>query len=138
MSKVINYTPEEAILIARAGVIAGAVGLTSTTLSALNIAEESANFSNLTGLFLSIFAFLPSAVIWGLYIERYWGKDPNNTSLARVFFLTIVILGAGSLIVALIFPLGTKLFGIVTIAITLLVAWWLWPRLPDKPNKTLK
>lgn len=136
MSTITRYTPEEAILIGRAGIIAGVLSIISAVSPALNIAENGADASNLISFIISFFGFLPFAVVFGLKWEKHLGDDKLNTPLSRLFILTVGIFAIAGLLFALLWLTGARQLGAAIIVIAILVAWWQWPRLPKEPVAT--
>ncbi|MHA7885752.1 hypothetical protein [Roseicyclus sp.] len=130
MSTITKYTPEEAILIGRAGIIAGVLGIISAVSPAIDMVENGVVASNLFSFSVSFFGFIPFAVICGIYWERRCGEDKLNTPPARLFVFSVCALGAAFLLFGLLWLSGAMLVGATIIIIAVIVAWWQWPRLP--------
>jgi len=137
MSKIIEYTTEEAILIGRAGILGGVLSITSAVFPAISIAENGADASNLLSFCISFFAFIPFAAICGIHWERRWSEDKLNLPLARLFVLSVCALGAAMSLFVFLLLFGERQVGIAIIVISVIVAWWQWPRPPKEASDGL-
>lgn len=133
MSTIVRYTPEEAILIGRAGIIAGVLSIISAVSPAIYIAENGADASNLFSFIVSFFGFLPFAVVSGLKWGKHVRGDKLDTPLARLFILTVCAFAVSGLLFVLLLLTGAWLLGGIIIGVAISVAWWQWPRLPREP-----
>ena len=133
MPNVTRYTPEEAILIGRAGVIASVLGIISAVSPAIDIAEKGADYSNIISFSISFFGFLPFAVVLAVKLEKYFGDDKLNTPLVRLSIITVCAFGAAASLFAILWLTGTSQLGLAIILIAIVVAWWQWPRMPKEP-----